>query len=85
MEGIPDGSFVVMAGDVAFSVAIYTITAITAIIILVIRRYVAFFGNAELGGPKVPKWICGCFMFGLWILYGILSSLQAYGHIKSPF
>jgi solute carrier family 8 (sodium/calcium exchanger) len=77
--------FVVEAGDLSFSVALYTITAIIAIAILMARRYIGFLGKAELGGPAVFKWITFAILIFMWLLYVLLSSLQAYGHIEPPF
>ena len=48
------------------------------------RRFLPVFGQAELGGTKVPKWICSVFFLALWFLYIILSALQAYGIIANP-
>ena len=45
------------AGDLSFSVALYTITAITGIAILMARRYLPFMGKAELGGPTFYRWL----------------------------
>jgi len=79
------GGFAVPAGTLTFSVLIYTICAILALAVIMARRFLPVFGNAELGGAVVPKWICSMFFLTLWFLYIILSALQAYGHIKSPF
>ena len=75
----------VPAGTLTFSVLIYTICAILALAVIMARRFLPVFGNAELGGAVVPKWICSMFFLTLWFLYIILSALQAYDHIKSPF
>jgi len=74
--------FKVHAGDLGFSVTVYTAVAVIALALILVRRYVAFFGKAELGGPTGAKWASGIFMFTLWFVYVIVSSLQAYGHIK---
>lgn len=79
---LQDDTFKVKAGSLAFSVVIYTATAITCIAILVARRYVGLFGGGELGGTKGPKIACGIFLIFLWIFYVLLSSLQAYDHIS---
>ena len=68
-----------------FSVIVYTCCAILAVTLLIARRFIPFFGNAELGGPTVPKRISSFLFVGLWVLYIILSVLQSYGVIKSPF
>ena len=64
---------------------VYTACAISAIVLLILRRNLSFFGNAELGGPNGAKIASGVFMICLWLIYVILSSLFAYGHIGSPF
>ena len=38
------------------------------------------FGKAELGGPAVPRYISGCIMIGIWMVYVLFSSFQAYGY-----
>lgn len=73
--------FVVPAGDLGFSVAVYTAVAFAAIALILLRRFLALFGNAELGGAIIPKYMSGAFLIFLWFVYIILSSLQAYGHI----
>ena len=64
-----------------FSVTVFTICALVTLAGLMVRRSMAFFGNAELGGPQMPKYITGVFFVGLWIVYILLSSLQAYEKI----
>ena len=73
------------AGDLSFSVALYTITAITGIAILMARRYLPFMGKAELGGPTFYRWLTFTLLIGMWLMYVLLSALQVYGHITSPF
>lgn len=48
--------------------------------ILLVRRCKAVGG--ELGGPPIPKYITACALIGLWLIYLIASSLEAYGVIK---
>merc|ERR1712045_709864 len=76
--------FIVDAGALSFSVMLYTICAILAVALLMARRFLPVFGNAELGGTTVPKWLCSGFFLILWFLYIILSALQAYDVIESP-
>eukprot|EP00054_Salpingoeca_dolichothecata_P007241 m.42043 g.42043 ORF g.42043 m.42043 type:complete len:801 (+) comp16946_c0_seq2:53-2455(+) len=69
------GVFVVPAGDLGFSVGIFSICACVCIAVLLLRR--KFYG-AELGGPRrVETAALFCF---LWFLYVLLSSLKAYQH-----
>eukprot|EP00095_Tigriopus_kingsejongensis_P006607 snap_masked-scaffold634_size121673-processed-gene-0.11 protein:Tk06607 transcript:snap_masked-scaffold634_size121673-processed-gene-0.11-mRNA-1 annotation:"sodium calcium exchanger 2-like" len=73
--------FVVQSGSLAFSVTIYSICAILGIGVLIGRRLIPGFGNAELGGPTGTKWASGMFLVFMWIMYVALSTLQAYGVI----
>jgi len=76
-QGTPEG-FVMNAGTLGFSVTIFTICAVTTLAFLMVRRSLAIFGNAELGGPDMPKYITFGFFIMLWIIYVLLSSLQTY-------
>ncbi|XP_033750326.1 sodium/calcium exchanger 3-like [Pecten maximus] len=73
--------FHVPAGSLSFTVIIYTVAAIMAILFLILRRNLSIFGNAELGGPKIPKYVSSIFFVSLWVIYILLSSLQATGKI----
>ncbi|KAK6170125.1 hypothetical protein SNE40_018596 [Patella caerulea] len=73
-KGLP---FDVPVGSLVFSVILYTIAAVIALSILVIRRNVKFLGNAELGGPTAGKITCGVIFITLWVLYVLFSALQA--------
>jgi solute carrier family 8 (sodium/calcium exchanger) len=77
--------FEVQTGSLGFTVVVFCIGAIISIILLLARRYLSIFGNAELGGPVVAKTITGCMFFLLWIGYVIVSSMQAVGHIDVNF
>jgi len=74
-------TFYVPAGSLAFSVTIYTICAVVCIVVLMVKRYLPALGAAELGGPPA-KYPIGIFLISMWVLYIVLSSLQAYGHIE---
>jgi solute carrier family 8 (sodium/calcium exchanger) len=68
----------VPAGKLGMNVAFFTSFAVVALAGLMIkRRYV----GAELGGEKIWKWGFAGFLAFLWVLYILLSSLSAYGHI----
>lgn len=64
----------------AFSVTLFCTEALVAILVLVFRRNPKIGG--ELGGPKKPKYLTAIFFFSLWIIYLVMSSLEAYGIIK---
>ena len=71
--------FDVPAGNLGFSVILFTTCAVVAICLLILRRFVV---GAELGGPAVFKYLSAAFLVFLWVLYVLLSSLQAYGIIN---
>lgn len=73
-------SFDVDPGTLAFSVTLFCTEAFVAIIVLVMRRNPKIGG--ELGGPRKPKYLTAVFFFSLWIIYLLMSSLEAYGIIK---
>ncbi|KAK5918616.1 hypothetical protein CgunFtcFv8_003365 [Champsocephalus gunnari] len=72
--------FRVDPGSLAFSVTLFTIFAFFAMGVLMIRRRPSIGG--ELGGPRVTKVLTSLLLFGLWFLYILFSSLEAYCHIK---
>lgn len=77
--GQTPGGFVVYAGDLGFSVLIFTIFAIIAIIMILIRR------PSELGGNRPFAIASAGILVSLWIVYVLVSALTTYGHIKPPF
>ena len=79
LKGVP---FRVHAGSLTFSVAIFTVCCVICLVVLIMRRYLSVFGRGELGGPTVSKYLTAGFFLFLWLLYILLSSLQAYDHIK---
>jgi len=70
------GAHLMDAGDLSFSVILFLITSITCFIVLIIRRVTI---GGELGGPSVSKYISSAFLFSLWVIYVLFSSLKAYG------
>lgn len=73
VKDYPGGTFFVPAGELSFSVLVFSLCACCCLIVLIIRR--ATLGY-ELGGKfAVPT---GIFFFCLWVLYILLSSLRAY-------
>ncbi|XP_022103821.1 sodium/calcium exchanger 1-like isoform X2 [Acanthaster planci] len=69
--------FEVDPGALGFSVMLFTILAVVAIITLMVRRKSAVIAG-ELGGPSTIKWITSGGFFLLWLVYVILCSLVAY-------
>lgn len=74
--------FAVPAGDLAFSVGVYSAVAFAGLGLIIARRFLPFFGKAELGGPAVPKYLSGGFLISLWFLYITLSALNTYEIIR---
>ncbi len=71
----------VKAGSLAFSVGVYTLLSSVVFAVLFIRRFVPYIGN-ELGGNSLIKWLTFGLFILLWIIYILLSSLQAYDIIR---
>ncbi|XP_057206841.1 sodium/calcium exchanger 2b isoform X2 [Triplophysa rosa] len=72
--------FYVDPGSLAFSVTVFTIFAFICMGVLLFRRRPSIGG--ELGGPRVPRLVTMLLFLGLWFLYILFSSLEAYCHIK---
>ncbi|XP_075876066.1 sodium/calcium exchanger 2-like isoform X2 [Nelusetta ayraudi] len=72
--------FRVDPGSLAFSVTLFTIFAFLSMGVLMLRRRPSIGG--ELGGPRIPKVLTSLLLFGLWFLYILFSSLEAYCHIQ---
>uniref|UniRef100_A0A7S4LQM0 Calx-beta domain-containing protein n=1 Tax=Oxyrrhis marina TaxID=2969 RepID=A0A7S4LQM0_OXYMA len=66
LESYPDGGFMVPAGNLGFSVGVFTTCALLCIAGLVVRR--KLFGG-ELGGPRGPKVVSAVFFVCLWFTY----------------
>ncbi|KAM6933948.1 sodium/calcium exchanger 2b [Xenentodon cancila] len=71
--------FRVNPGSLAFSVTLFTIFAFICMAVLLFRRRPSIGG--ELGGPRVSRLLTSLLFFGLWFLYILFSSLEAYCHI----
>ncbi|XP_074466942.1 sodium/calcium exchanger 2a [Sebastes fasciatus] len=72
--------FRVDPGSLAFSVTLFTIFAFFAMGLLMLRRRPSVGG--ELGGPRITRVFTSLILFGLWFLYILFSSLEAYCHIQ---
>jgi len=76
-------TFNVEPGSLGFSVTVFCIEALLAILILLARRSPSVGG--ELGGPKAVKTVTsGIFVF-FWVFYVLISALEAYEVIKPGF
>ncbi|MGH0154669.1 UNVERIFIED_CONTAM: hypothetical protein FKN15_038984 [Acipenser sinensis] len=72
--------FRVEPGSLAFSVTLYTVLAFVVMGVLLWRRGPSVGG--ELGGPR-PARVLTCTLFlGLWLLYVLFSSLEAYCYVN---
>ncbi|XP_078068439.1 sodium/calcium exchanger 1b isoform X3 [Mustelus asterias] len=72
--------FVVLPGNLAFSVTLYTIFAFINFGVLLYRRKPEVGG--ELGGPRTAKILTSAMFTMLWLTYILLSSLEAYCYIN---
>merc|ERR1712066_8206 len=70
-------NFEVEPGSLGFSVTIFCIEALLAILILMARRSPGIAG-AELGGPKLFKTISTSIFVFFWVFYVFISALEAY-------
>ena len=68
------------ASSIAFSVTLFCSEALIAIIILLLRRSKKVGG--ELGGPRNIKIVSSITLFSLWVIYLLVSTLEAYGVIR---
>merc|ERR1739844_188348 len=75
-ETVEGEHFKVEVGSLGFSVTIFCVEALLAIVILMLRRHPAVGG--ELGGPRSIKIASASIFVGFWVLYVLLSALDAY-------
>ncbi|XP_011189119.2 sodium/calcium exchanger 3 isoform X1 [Zeugodacus cucurbitae] len=73
-------AFKVEAGTLAFSVTLFLSGAVIAVFLIMYRRKKSIGG--ELGGPSPQKYIHSAIFFSLWLIYLIMSTLEAYGVIQ---
>merc|ERR1711902_3125 len=76
-------SFIVPVGSLGFSVTVFCLEALCAILILLARRHPAVGG--ELGGPKIFKTISSSLFVFFWCFYVMISALEMYGVIEPGF
>lgn len=70
-----NGKYYVPAGSLGFSVVVFCICAICCVICLVARRFIV---KGELGGGYTGRLFSLIFLVFLWLIYIIMSILQAY-------
>jgi solute carrier family 8 (sodium/calcium exchanger) len=73
------GAFVVKAGTLGFSVAVFVGCAAVCLIMLMVRRYTC---QGELGGPRLPKYLSCAFSVSLWLIYISLSSWKTFSLLE---
>jgi solute carrier family 8 (sodium/calcium exchanger) len=71
-----DGAFIVEAGNLAFSVSVFSSCAVTAVFLLYVRRRIC---GAELGGPDNLKYASSAALVLLWFCYIGLSIWRSVG------
>ncbi|XP_041364758.1 sodium/calcium exchanger 2-like [Gigantopelta aegis] len=81
-NAIEGKDFEVPPGSLGFSVVLYTLAAVIALFLLVLRRFLGVFGKGELSGAVIPKYLCATLFILLWVLYILFSSLEAMKIIK---
>lgn len=69
-----NSTYIVPAGKLGFSVAMFLITSVICFIILTARRVVI---GGELGGPAFSKYLTATMCIVLWIIYVVMSILNA--------
>jgi len=62
--------FAVPAGDLTYTVQVFVAVSLACLAVLVARRQLL---GAELGGPRMLKWLSAAVLVGLWGLYLALS------------
>ncbi|XP_058251977.1 solute carrier family 8 member 4b isoform X2 [Hemibagrus wyckioides] len=73
-------AFYVNPGSLAFSVTLFTALCVVSVSVLLYRRRPSVSGG-ELGGPRTCKLVTSLLFIGLWLIYILLASLEAYCHI----
>lgn len=66
--------YVVPAGKLGFTVAMFLGCSVVCFAILTLRR---IFIGGELGGPKTSKFLTAGMLFSLWVIYIVMSILNA--------
>nr|XP_017036712.1 sodium/calcium exchanger 3 isoform X2 [Drosophila kikkawai] len=74
-------TFNVEPGTIGFAVALFCGEALIAVLLIMVRRCHKGIG-AELGGPKVSKYISAAILVFLWVFYVVICILEAYDIIR---
>ncbi|KAL5255232.1 hypothetical protein ACHWQZ_G014602 [Mnemiopsis leidyi] len=70
--------FIVEDKSLPFTIALYSIAAISTLLLLTWRRYSTQAGKAELGGNPFVKKVSAGFCVSFWLIYIVCASLYAY-------
>jgi len=73
------GLYCVPSGTLSYSVMVFSVCAVLAIPLLMLRRRMV---GGELGGAGAGKYGSSIFLTVLWIGYILLSAFQTYGYIE---
>lgn len=71
-------AFIVKAGSLGFSVAVFASCAVACIILLAVRRFTV---GGELGGGAISKYASGVATVSLWLLYICLSIWKTFSEM----
>ncbi|XP_050432322.1 sodium/calcium exchanger 1 [Adelges cooleyi] len=73
-----DRVFNVPSNQIGTNVVLYSIMAILAVSVLMVRRNMEFFGKAELGGPQKGRYLTVGIFVVLWLIYLFLTCFQTF-------
>lgn len=65
-------------GALAFSVTVFMLCSSVCLCLLIVKK----FTGGELGGRGFTRWGFASIMFFLWVVYLVVSGMQAAGDIK---
>ncbi|KAL8603603.1 hypothetical protein ACOMHN_022555 [Nucella lapillus] len=82
---VKGGKLTVKTSSIGFSVTLFAVLALLTVTLLMCRRMLKVFGKAELGGKKTPKIASALLVGFFWVLYIVLSCLQAQNVIDVGF
>nr|XP_026695085.1 sodium/calcium exchanger 3-like isoform X1 [Ciona intestinalis] len=74
---VKGGQYIVDTDGLDFAVTLFDSFGAVCVVLLILRRYVL---GGELGGSTRVKWASGIFLFTLWFIFIIVSSLKAYNY-----
>lgn len=77
---MPEGTaaYVVIGGDLGFSVSAFCIVCILGVFLIFYRRFVL---GAELGGTKRAKWASAAMLVSMWVIFIVIVCLKFSGAV----